>query len=340
MMLAGDVGGTKTLIGLFDHDGERLVLIEEWCVSSCDYSGLEAVLEAFIRPRTVVLSAACFGIAGPVINGRCQAINLPWIIDAKQIAQILELDTVSLLNDLEAMAHGIDGLRDDELYALNRGEPVPRGNRALIAAGTGLGEALLFHDEDRYHPSATEGGHCDFAPQTDEEIKLLRYLRDQFGHVSYERVLSGAGLHHLYLFYLAERQIDEPKWLTEEMSTMEPAGVIAKCALAKGFEPSEASLRLYVRLYGAEAGNLALKALATGGLYIGGGIAPKILPALANGAFMEAFVDKGRHRNLLEQIPVSVILNERTALLGAARYASQLYSQISGTCRPEPTVKR
>ena len=324
MILAGDIGGTKTLLALYRKEGDRLEIVEEWRFPSRDYPGLEAVIESALKDQNIELMAAAFGVAGPVVNGRCEATNLPWIIDSKQLAATLRVESTSLINDLEAMANGINGLRSDELVTLNTGKADPTGNRALIAAGTGLGEAFLYWDGHRYRPSASEGGHSDFAPRTDEEIRLLQFLQKEFGHVSYERLLSGPGLVNIYRFILEDQNVKEPEWLTKELANNDKGVVITKAALEHTFEPCEAANRLFAILYGAEAGNLALKVLATGGLYIGGGIAIQIRPYLEDARFIEHFVAKGRYRVLLSNIPVHVILNVKTALLGAARHAAQL----------------
>ena len=324
MILAGDVGGTKTLLALYRENGAQLEVVEEWKFPSRDYPGLEAVIEAGFGDRSVQLTAASFGVAGPVVNGRCEATNLPWIIDSQHLADALHIESVSLLNDLEAMANGIEGLHSDELVTLNHGKADPNGNRALIAAGTGLGEAFLYWDGMSYRPSASEGGHSDFGPRTDEEIRLLQFLRKEFDHVSYERLLSGPGLVNIYRFLLEDQNVKEPDWLTKELEKNDQGVVITRAALEHTFKPCETAHHLFANLYGAEAANLALKVMATGGIYIGGGIATKILPFLQDGQFMKGFLDKGRYRDLLSDIPVRLILNVKTALLGAARHARQL----------------
>ncbi|MBQ27709.1 MAG: glucokinase [Nitrospiraceae bacterium] len=324
MILAGDVGGTKTLLALMNSDENRLTTVKEWSFPSREYDGLEAVVHAAIGSIALELSGVCFGVAGPVVNGYCETTNLPWIIDAHKLAQTINVRSVTLLNDLEAMANSIERLQKNDLFTLNEGNANSIGNRALIAAGTGLGQSLIFYDGNCYHPSASEGGHCDFAPETDEEIRLLQFLRNEFGHVSWERVVSGMGLANLYRFMLADQKATEPEWLTTQLKAEDAGVVITKNALDHTFEPCVAAVRLFVRLYGAEAGNLALKAMATGGLYIGGGIGPKILPYLQDEEFMERFTGKGRYHDILANIPVQLILNPKSALLGAAHHASQL----------------
>tara|TARA_B100000315_G_scaffold246593_1_gene274077 strand:- start:15043 stop:16020 length:978 start_codon:yes stop_codon:yes gene_type:complete len=324
MILAGDVGGTKTLLALMHSDKNRLSMIKEWAFPSRKYNGLEAIIHAAFGSQIPKLSGVCFGVAGPIVNGHCKATNLPWIIDAHKLAQTIHVPSVTLLNDLEAMANSIELLQKKDLLTLNEGNANPIGNRALIAAGTGLGQAFIFYDGHRYRPSASEGGHCDFSPETDEEIRLLQFLRNQFDHVSWERVVSGMGLANLYRFMLAEHKTTEPHWLTTQLKSEDAGVVITKIALERTFEPCVSAIRLFVRLYGAEAGNLALKVMATGGLYIGGGIGPQILPYLQDGEFMGRFTGKGRYRDTLAAIPVQLILNPKSALFGAAHHASQL----------------
>src|SRR5581483_11348338 len=267
--------------------------------------------------------AACFGIAGPVVDGRVKTTNLPWIVDTAELRRALKIDAVYLLNDLEASAYGIFTLEDDELDTLNEGAPRHGGNQALIAAGTGLGEAMLYDDGRRLHPIASEGGHADFAPRDELEIELLRHLRGRFGHVSYERVLSGPGLVNIYRFLKEGRGMEEPPWLAERFAAGDdPGAVVSQAALAREAEICVKALDLFVSIYGAEAGNLALRAKAVRGFYVGGGIAPKILAKLKDGAFLRAFIDKGRYADLLKAMPVQVILNQKTALRGAGYCAA------------------
>jgi glucokinase len=355
MILAGDIGGTKTHIALFDWKTERVDPCYQETYHSKDYGSLEEILTEFFDTRKATLAekkeeseedgthegtevpvapsvvpepeeieAACFGVAGPVIDNRCQTTNLPWIVDGGELAKRFDIPTVRLLNDLEATAHGLLLLRTDETESLNAGaRPIPHGAIALIAAGTGLGEAILFWDGSRYRPMPSEGGHCDFAPTSDLEIGLLRHLRTSYLHVSYERVLSGPGLHAIYEF-LRDTHRNEPTWLAERLKLADPAAVITEVALAGQSEISMQALELFASIYGAEAGNLALKALALGGVYIGGGIAPRIITKLRDGTFLRAFTAKGRYKRLLSSMPVSVIMNPRTALLGAASMAAEL----------------
>jgi glucokinase len=323
LILAGDIGGTKTHLALFSLEGEKLQPRLKKTFSSKQYPGLEPVVEEFLAGNKVSISRTAFGVAGPVVGGKVKTPNLPWVIDAGKIAQLFEVGSVALLNDLEAGAYGIFTLKPDELFTLNEGVSGLRGNRVLIAAGTGLGEATLYDDGRRYHPIASEGGHGDFAPREETEIDLLRYLIKKFGHVSYERVVSGPGVANIYAFLRDSGRIDEPDWLKEKIAAAEDvSAAISQEGLAGSSAISVQTMDLFVSVYGAEAGNLALRGKAIGGVYVGGGIAPKILAKLKDGTFMRAFLDKGRYRQLLSSIPVRVILNDQAALQGAAFYAA------------------
>jgi glucokinase len=324
LVLAGDIGGTKTNLALFSVHGEKLHAESQHNFPSKRYSGLIPVLQEFLAGGDHAIEAASFGIAGPVVDGKVKTPNLPWMLDTADLRHALKLDAVTLLNDLEAGAYGIFTLENDEFYTLNEGTLRHAGNKALIAAGTGLGQAILYDDGGHFHPLASEGGHADYAPRDELEIELLRYLIGRFGHVSYERVLSGPGLFNIYRFLKDVRGMEEPSWLTERLSADDPSAVISKAALAGEAAICSEALNLFVSVYGAEAGNLALRAKSVRGLYVGGGIAPKILAKLKDGTFMRAFVDKGRYADLLAAIPVQVILNEQTALRGAAYYAAFL----------------
>jgi glucokinase len=325
LVLAGDIGGTKTNLALFSVHGEKLRSESFRSFPSKRYSGLEPVLQEFLAVDKHSIDSACFGIAGPVVDGKVKTPNLPWMVDSSGLSHSLKLDSVGLLNDLEATAYGIFTLENEEFHTLNEGIMRHSGNKALIAAGTGLGQAILYDDGCHFRPLASEGGHGDFAPRNDLEIELLRYLIGRFRHVSYERVLSGPGLFNIYRFFKENRGLEEPKWLTERLSTGDdPNAVITKAALANEAEICVKMLELFVSLYGAEAGNLALRAKSVRGLYVGGGIAPKILDKLKDGTFMRSFVDKGRYADLLAAIPVQVVLNDQAALRGAAYYAAFL----------------
>lgn len=321
MILAGDIGGTTARLGCFALRGGRLTSIVEEDFSSRDHATLEEIVARFVSGRQVPIERACFGIAGPVKNGRVVTPNLPWVVDRNGLASRLGINAVWLINDLEANTYGIATLDAADLLVLNQGSPDRQGNLAVISAGTGLGEAGAYWDGGMHRPVPGEGGHCDFAPRNALETELLQYLLKQYDHVSYERVLSGSGLVNVYSFLRDTGRGAEVVRLAEEMRDQDPAAAISKAAMEGQSPLAEQALDLFVSLYGAEAGNLALKFKATGGVFVGGGIAPKIVEKLKQPGFMQAFTDKGRLRPLLEAIPVKVILNEKTALLGAARCA-------------------
>jgi glucokinase len=351
MIIAGDIGGTKTHLALFDWRKERVDPIRLESFHSADYTSLEDMLAEFLvpaKPPTPIdeftteksdaaepepgrpeeeppkIDAACFGIAGPVIQNHSQTTNLPWVVDGATLAKHFDIPRVKLLNDLEAMAHGILLLRPDEVDILNAGTPPPHNQAlALIAAGTGLGESILFWNGSRYQPMQSEGGHADFAPNDDNEIELLRHLRSNYLHVSYERVLSGPGLHAIY-DYIRDSKKNEPTWLSEQIKAGDPAAVIAEAGLKGQADIAKQALDLFASIYGAEAGNLALKAMTLNGVYLGGGIAPKLIAKLKDGTFMKAFTNKGRYKRLMSSIPVKVVMNQQTALLGAASVAAAL----------------
>ncbi|MGH7410250.1 MAG: glucokinase [Candidatus Methylomirabilis sp.] len=323
MILAGDIGGTKTLLALYEGSRGALSQVREEAFQSGDALSLEEILQRFLRPGSpALLQAACFAVAGPVIDGKCKTTNLPWELDEAQLGEALHT-RVRLLNDLEGAAYGLLSLGPDEIEVL---QPAVKrqGNVALIAAGTGLGEAILVRAGERHQVIASEGGHADFAPRSDLETALLGYLRQEYGHVSYERLLSGPGLHNIYRFLRDTGYAPEPAWLKERLATADPSAVISEAALSAGDPLCAAALDLFVSIYGAEAGNLALKSLALGGVFVGGGIAPKILPKLRDGSFVKAFCDKGRMAGLMRSLEVSVVLNPRMALIGAATVACEL----------------
>jgi glucokinase len=321
MILAGDVGGTSTRLAFFEKVGGRLRPVAENTYPSREHRSLLEIVSQFVSAHGLPFECACFGIAGPVKRGRVETPNLAWVVDAKDLARDLGLATVGLFNDLEANAYGVAELEAKDFVVLNEGAPDAVGNAAIISAGTGLGEAGFYWDGRQHHPFACEGGHADFAPRNELEAELLRYLLSRFERVSYERVLSGPGLHNIYQFLRDTGRGQEQPWMVDEMQRHGPPAAIARAALEGRSELSANALDLFVSLYGAEAGNLALKIMAAGGVYVGGGIAPKIIEKLKGPAFRRAFTAKGRLQPLLEAIPVRVILNDKTALLGAARYA-------------------
>ena len=325
-VLAGDIGGTMTRIGLFAVSKGRCRLIHEKDFSSRDYEGLEEVLEDFLKGRKEVASA-CFGVAGPVLGQTVRLTNLPWVIRTESLRKKFSFRKVAVINDLVANAYGIPMLRKDDFEILNAGK-VKKGNVALISAGTGLGESLLFWDGRRHVPSPSEGGHVDFGPRNELEMKLLRYLFSRLGHVSYERILSGEGIINIYQFLRSSKRFGrEPEWLAKKMEREDPAAVISETARLKRNGLCVKALDLFASIYGAAGGNLALQVLAVGGVYIGGGIAPKVVWKLKDGTWMKAFVDKGRYSDVLGQIPVKVIMNDRAALLGAAAHATGLLEE-------------
>ncbi len=321
MILAGDIGGTHARLAFFEFADGHFKLVSSTVFPSREYSGLEKIISEFLSSSEIKPDVACFGIAGPVRNGRVETSNLPWIVESAPLATHLKIPKVILINDLEATAWGIGGLSENDTVALNRIKGSPVGNQAVLAAGTGLGEAGMYWDGAQYHMFATEGGHTDFAGRNDVEIELFRYLNTRFGHVSYERILSGPGLVNVFHFLRDTGRGVEPSWLSDEMSQSDPAAAISKAAVAGKCGLCEQAVDIFVSVYGAEAGNLALKTMATGGIYLGGGIAPKMLSKLSGPLFMQAFAAKGRMQPVLEAIPVRVITNEKVALLGAARCA-------------------
>lgn len=323
MILAGDIGGTNTRLALFDVSGAQIHLASTSTFPSRKYAGLDQIVVEFVETAKARPEAACFGVAGPVSNGRVETTNLPWIVESKRLADELHLPQVTLLNDLEAIAWGIPALAASDLVPLNQITGNPVGTQAVIAAGTGLGEAVMYWDGLQHHVLACEGGHADFAPRDDLEIELFRYLYKLYRHVSYERILSGPGLVNVFHFLRDTGRGTEPEWLTDEMQRTDPAAAIARAGLEGTSPMAEQALDIFLSIYGAEAGNLALKTKATGGIFVAGGIAPKLLPKLAGPLFMKSFVSKGRMQSLLEAIPVKVAINDRTGLIGAARCAAK-----------------
>jgi glucokinase len=324
VILAGDVGGTKTVLALFDTTGGQLRSIREQIFPCAEYSSLEAILDAFLPPRQAEgLWGASFGVAGPVTDNVSKITNLPWTIDGRVLSQKLGGIRVDLLNDLQAWAMGSLVLPPESFTVLQDGARAPHGPIAVVAPGTGLGEAFLISDGVRYRALASEGGHADFAPTTDEEIELLRFLRARYGgHVSYERVLSGDGIGDLYDFARTQAKTPEPAWLAQQIATADRNAAVSKAALA-GTDPTCVhALGLFVEILGAEAGNLALRVMATGGVVIGGGIPAKILPALQAGNFIKRFNDKGRFGAWTRSLGVRVALEPRAGLLGAAHCAA------------------
>ncbi|MFQ5615564.1 MAG: glucokinase [Anaerolineales bacterium] len=323
MLLAGDIGGTKTILAIYAPESEPRNPVAEARFLSGDYPSLEAVIRDFLGQTHLNVKRAAFGVAGPVVGGEAEITNLPWAIAENQLRDALELESIHLINDLAAVACAVPVLQPDEVHVLQEGRAVPGGSIAVIAPGTGLGEAYLTWDGKRYLAHASEGGHTDFAPTTPLQFGLLRYLQERFGHVSYERICSGRGLPNIYNYLKEMGFASEPAWVAGQFAqTGDPTPVIVRAALSreKPCDLCRAALETFVSILGAEAGNLALKVLATGGVYLGGGIPSRILPALSDGSFIKPFRQKGRFADLLAEIPVKVILNPKVALLGAARH--------------------
>jgi glucokinase len=320
-ILAGDIGGTKTVLGLFMPADKRPRVEHVETYPSLDFPDLESIVKRFLGRYPVEVFSACLGIAGPVIDGRCRATNLPWEVSEASLAERFGWSRVKLINDLVALTHSIPFLEESEVLSLNQAKPRTAGPVALLAPGTGLGQALLVHQEGHYKPIASEGGHVDFAPRDDAEIELWRYLHRKFGHVSLERVLSGPGIVNIYTWVKHSGRYGDSVGILKGSNGLDLAPAITKAALQGSDLLCAEALNRFVSILGAAAGNLALIALTTGGVFLGGGIPPKILPKLKEGIFLEAFTDKGRFRELLEGIPVRVILNSEAALVGAAIHA-------------------
>lgn len=321
MLLAGDIGGTKTNLAIYSGEADIRTPVREASFPSGGYPSLSAIVREFLRGEDYRIEGASFGVAGPVVDGKAKITNLPWAIDQIELREDLGIPSVTLLNDLESIAHALSHLGPDDLHTINAGQPAGGGTLAVVAPGTGLGEAFAVWDGTRYRPSASEGGHADFAPASALEIEMLRYLQARFDHVSYERVCSGIGLPNIYHFLRDAGIAPEPEWLKMRLADVrDPAPVIVQAALDERTpcEICTRTLEIFVSVLGAEAGNLALKVLATGGIYLGGGIPPRILPLLNSTRFMSAFTRKGRLGEVLEPMPVHVIVNTRVPLLGAA----------------------
>jgi len=321
MILAGEIGATRTRLAAFEKEGSRLQLAVEKTYMSQEHGGLPEMISAFIKSEGIAVHQACFGVAGPVRRGRSKISNLPWVIDSRDLAQQLKLDSVGMINDLEAFAYGIDGLDSNDFVTLNEGSEDAEGNRAVISARTGLGMAGLYWDGFRHHPFGCEGGHSDFAPRNTLEMELLAYLQKKYGRISYERLLSGPGIKNIYDFLRDARKVDEPQWLKEQMAAAKDApALISELAQEGKSAICDQTLSIFVSIYGAETGNCALNFLSTGGVFIGGSVAAKNVPRMKDPIFMESFLDKGRMADLLKEMPVSIVLNDDSGLIGAARY--------------------
>ena len=338
MILAGDVGGTKVNLALFDFVDGKLKQYRDKQYPAKEYSGLEEIVKEFLAADKA--TAACFGVPGPVRDGRLRLTNLPWTLDSRQLAADLGIEHVFLINDLEANGYGLTELTPSKIFTLNQGDASQTGNRGLVSAGTGLGECYLVWNGHQHIPYPSEGGHADYAPRNEDEIDLLRYLQQKYnGRISVERVVSGPGMSNVYGFLREVRGMEEPTWLRERLAAEDPNAVITELAMTARSEICEKTVDLFVSAYGAEAGNSALKFLSVGGLYVGGGIAPRIIEKLKDGTFMKAFTDKGRLSQLLINMPVRIILESRAALLGAAAYAEARAAEISGISPRAASVK-
>lgn len=321
IILAGDIGGTKTNLAIFTVIGDTLTIGRNERFSSSSYPGLNAILREFLVGEKRHILAACFGVPGPVKNGRAKPTNLTWGVDAAEIAEEFSITYVSILNDLAANAYGISELKPADFAVIQEGAPDAEGNRCVVSPGTGLGEGGLFWDGKKHRVWACEGGHTDFAPRNDLEIALLEYLIKQYGHVSYERVVSGMGIENIYKFLRDTGRGKEQPKIAAEMKLHDPSLTISRHAEAGDCSMCVQTIEIFLSCLGAEAGNMALKAMATGGVYLGGGIPAKMLNQIKNVGFVHAFNDKGRLSALMQTMPVRVVLNDQAALLGAARYA-------------------
>jgi glucokinase len=340
MLLAGDVGGTKTLLGLFRAGRERPApgIVREY--ATLDFDSLDDAVRTFVEETdTRDVDAACIGVAGPVTGSVARLVNVPWLADISVVGERLGGCPAKLLNDLEAMASAVPVLEPEELAVLQEGDALPTGNAALIAAGTGLGEALMHNINGRFLPAASEGGHADFAARTPRELALVDELRRIYGRVDNERVISGHGLVNIFRFTHGTQDTRRAcRVIGPDVDPVELPAAISASALQRRCEQCVEALDIFVEAYGAEAGNVALRGMATAGLYVGGGIAPKILPAIARGAFMDAFRDKDPMTDMLRTLPVRVILNSAAGLLGAAVRAAELVDTRGQLTRP-PTAR-
>lgn len=328
MLLAGDIGGTKTNLAIFSPERGAREPLAQKIFPSGQYPSLEAIVQEFLSTVDVPVERASFGVAGPVVDRHATITNLPWVMDEKQLQEHLHIRQVRLLNDLEAIAHAVPHLQPSDLRTLNMGEPVLHGPLAVIAPGTGLGEAFLTWETSHYYPHTSEGGHTDFAPTNEQEIGLLRYLLTRYPHVSCERVCSGLGIPNIYTYLRDTGYAPEPAWLTQQLAAASDLTPVIVSAALDEKTPCElcvATLAMFTSILGAQAGNLALTVLSTGGIYLGGGIPPRILSLLEKGKFMQAFTHKGRFATLLSRIPVQVILHPEVALLGAAYHGFETH---------------
>ena len=321
MILAGEIGGTHARLAAFETEGNKLNNVIDTTFESQQHSGLAEIITEFVKKNGVPVDMACFGVAGPVRGGRCKISNLSWVIDSRELAKQLKLNSVGLLNDLEAYAYGIDALDDKDFITLNEGSEDAEGNRAVVSARTGLGVAGLYWDGRRHHPFACEGGHTNFAPRNELEEELLRYLRKKYTRVSYERIASGPGIKNVYDFLRETGMAEEPDWLKAQMhDAVDAPALISRLASEGKTAICDQAMSMFVSVYGAHAGDCALTFMSTGGIFIGGSIAAKNLAKMRDPVFMESFLDKGRMSELLKDMPLKVVLNDDAGILGAARY--------------------
>jgi glucokinase len=325
MVLAGDIGGTKAVLALFKQEKSKLLCVYKQTYLCAEYQSLSQVLTSFLLDASQSqVSSVCLGVAGPIVNGDCFATNLKWNITCREISEILVTDHVCLINDLEAAAWGVLSLPENTFIELNPDAEQAQGNVAVLAAGTGLGEAIMHWDGEIFRSIATEGGHTDFAPANEQEAKLLNFLRKKHpDHVSYERLVSGEGLYNIYQFFKQSGSVVSPA-IEDALREGDPPAIIGEAGVSGSDALSQKALIVFCQIYGAEAGNLALKCLPYGGIYLAGGIAPKILPMLQEGCFLQSFLSKGRYQNILKKMPVRVCLDQEAGLLGACEKALAL----------------
>ena len=322
MLLAGDIGGTKTALGIFSEEHGAHAALAESEVHSADYGSLESIAKEFLGKTGLKVDRASFGVAGPVLGGRAKITNLPWIVDQASIASELKLDAVHLLNDLEAIACAVPGLRPEDVETLSAGTPMAQANLAVFAPGTGLGEAFLTWEGSEYRAHSSEGGHADFAPTDEVQIRLLEYMRQRFAHVSYEQVCSGVGIPHVYEFFRDREKTGESAEITQRIAMAgDRTKAIIQAALDAGVHSPRcaATIDTVVSIMGSEAGNLALKVLAVGGVYLAGGVAVHLLPVLKSPGFLQSFRHKGRFAEVMSRIPVH-LMTGKVGIAGAAAY--------------------
>ena len=334
MLLAGDIGGTKTALGIYSEEKGPHAAIAESEVHSADYGSLESIVKEFLAKTGLQVDRACFGVAGPVLDGRVKITNLPWTVDQASMAKELNLEAVHLLNDLEAIACAVSGLRSEDVETLSTGAPVEQATIAVFAPGTGLGEAFLTWEGNEYRAHSSEGGHADFAPTDELQIRLFQYMQQRFEHVSYERVCSGVGIPHVYDFFRDSEKTEEPPEITERIAT---SGDRTKAIIQTALDPARPSPRCIstvetaVSIMGAEAGNLVLKVLAVGGVYLAGGIAVHLKPILNSPLFLKSFRHKGRFAEVMSRVPVH-LMTGKVGIAGAAAYGLKMAVAAKSPC--------